>query len=131
MPDITYQDDLMYEDLGDSIEVKLLLEGEWLYVDTPIERVTINETSLRYEGMPSKILSYVINDHPNETVTALDLSGVGLGTSRDLRQIAMAAGIKGYVRALFMPTCTKGSIKIVNPIKLRAAEVEELINTLT
>jgi len=130
MADIIYRDDITYEDLGDSIEVKLLLEGEWLYVDTPIERVTINESTLRYDGMPSNILSYVINDHPNKLITSLDLTEAGLGTSRDLRQIAMVAGIKGYTRALFMPTCTKYSIKITNPIKLRAAEVEELINSL-
>lgn len=131
MPDIIYRDDITYEDFEYSIEVKLLLEGEWLYVDTPIERVTINESTLRYDGMPSNILTYVINEHPNKLITSLDLTEAGLGTSRDLRQIAMAAGIKGYVRALFMPTCTKNSIKITNPVMLRAAEVEELINSLT
>jgi len=130
MPDLLYYDDLLYEDLGDAIEIKLHMIGGWIYIDTPIERKTVNSTELRYDGVPRGILTYVINEHPNEDVSTSDLKKAKLSTSRDLRQVAIKAGIKGYVKDLFMPVCNKDSIKIVKTVKLKASEAEALIDSL-
>ena len=130
MPDLLYYDDLLYEDLGDAIEIKLHMIGGWIYIDTPIERKTVNDTELRYDGTPRNILNYVINEHPNEDITILDLIEAKLSTSRDLRQVAIKAGIKGYAKDLFMPVCDKQNIKIINKRTLNSAEAEALINSL-
>lgn len=130
MPDLIYRDDISYRDLGDSIKVELIIIGGWIYIDTPIERKTVNDTQLRYDGAPRNILDFIINKHPNEVVTIFHLIEAKLSTSRDLRQVAIKANIKGYLRDLFMPICDKNQIKIINKITLRPAEAEALIESL-
>jgi hypothetical protein len=126
VPTVIFRDDIEYSDLGNAIEVELKLIGAWIYIETPLERFSINDTSLRYDGTPRNILEYVINQHPNEVVTIIDLIDANLSTSRDLRQIAIKAGLKGYVRDLFMPVCTKDKIKVINKITLRPGEIEAI-----
>jgi len=130
MHDLIYREDLLYEDFEDPIEIELKLIDGWLCIETPIERKIINTSELRYDNAPRNILGYIINEHPNEIVTIYDLENANLTTSRDLRQVAIKAGIKGYVRDVFMPVRDKYQLKILNKVTLKAEEVDALIDSL-
>lgn len=130
MRHIIYDEELHYEDLGEAIVVELKLIGAWLYVQTPIERKAVNDTALRYDGTPMNVLDFVLNKHASEVVTIFDLEDAGIKTSRDLRQIALHAGIKEYVRDLFMPQCEKYRIRLLSKITIKPAEAVALIDSL-
>ncbi len=129
MDHIVYKDNLEYKDLGDIIEVELKLIGAWLYIETPIERKAINESALRYDAVPMNVLDFVLKN-AGKTITIFDLEKAGIKTSRDLRQIALHAGIKGYVRDLFMPQCDRYQIKLLSKIEIRPAEISALVESL-
>lgn len=130
MKHVVYDDELMYEDLGDNIEVELKLIGQWLYVQTPIERKAVNESALRFDGTPMNTLEFVLNKSPGKPVTIFHLEDAGIKTKRDLRQIAVLAGIKGYVRDIFMPQCDRYSITLLSKVTLHPAEAEALMDSL-
>lgn len=130
MRHVIFDDELEYSDLGDAIVVvELKLIGSWLYLESPIERKAINESALRYDGVPLNVLEFVLQ-HAGELVTIFHLEDAGIKTSRDLRQIALHAGIKGYVRDFFMPVCDKQAIKLLNKVTLKQAEAEALIDSI-
>lgn len=131
MPDLIYHEDILYEDFDEPIAISLKMVGGWIYIETPIERKTVNSSELRYDGVPRNVLNYVINERPNKTLSSLDLKGLGLATSRDLRQIAIKAGIKGAIKDYFMPICDMHEIKIITPITIPPNEVELLIDSLS
>lgn len=128
MRHIIFDDDLRYEDLDEAVDVELKLIGSWLYLETPIERKAINENALRYDGVPMNVLNFVL-ENAGELVMIFHLEEAGIKTSRDLRQIALNAGLKEYVRDLFMPHCDKYSIKLLNKVILRPAEAKALMQS--
>lgn len=120
-------DNKTYDDLGDSIEVELKLVDGWLYVESPFERKKINKSELRYDGIPRSIFDFALNQHPNETVTILDLQVAKLSTSRNLQQVAIKAGIKGAVKYYFMPVCDRYRVCLLNKVSLKPTEVKRLM----
>jgi hypothetical protein len=130
MPDITYMEDTDYTDLGDTIKVELKMIGGWIYVDTPIERRTVNFSQLRYDGFPRNILNYAINQHPNEKINIFVLKDAGISTSRSLNKIAIDANIKGFLRDLFVPVWGKYELQILTERNLKPAEVDALMYSL-
>lgn len=129
MHHVIYEDNLLYEDLGETVDVELKLIGAWLYVETPIERKSINESALRYNGTPINVLEFILNN-AGKVINIFDLQEAGIKTSRDLSQIALHAGIKEYVRDIFMPICNKYQIKLLNKVQLKPAEVEALMDSI-
>ena len=129
MRHVIYDDEVDYGDLGDSVDVELKLIGSWLYIETPIERKAINESALRYDGVPLNVLDFVLKN-AGELITIFHLEDAGIKTSRDLRQIALHAGIKGYVRDFFMPVCDKQAIKLLNKVTVKPAEAEALLDSI-
>lgn len=130
MRDIVYRKDLRYEDLDNPIEVRLILEGAWLYLETPIERITLNESALRYDGTPRNVLNYAINKHPGKLVERTLMGFDGIRTKRSLREIAVQAGIKGDVRELFVQVYDDKLLQIKNVIKVHPLVAEALVESL-
>lgn len=129
MRHIIYKNNLDYEDLGESVSVELKLIGAWLYLETPIERVAINDKALRYDGTPKTVLEFALNN-AGKIITILDLYEAGIKTSRNLQQIVTRAGIKGYIRDIFMPECDKYQIKLLNKVSIKPQEAAALIEPL-
>lgn len=62
-----FDDELDHGDLGDGVDVELKLIGSWS-LELPVERKAINESALRYDGVPMAVLEFVLK-HSGELVT--------------------------------------------------------------
>lgn len=129
MPHIVFNDEAVYEDF-EEVNVELKLIGGWLYIETQLERISINEREMRFDGTPMNILDYAINQHPDELVTIFDLIDARITARANLRQVMVNAGIKGLVRDYFLIECSRDAIRFRPKVVVKPAEAEALIDLL-
>ena len=120
-----------YEDLGDEIEMELGILGGFVFIDTPLERLEVNITELRTDGVPRAIMEYLINERPGEVVSISEIRDKAkIPTSQNLQQLIRKMGFKGYTRSIFIPIFRKDEIKVLVNVKLPLLDARLVLDEL-